>query len=306
MQSYEIKPIESVCAQKEMINHITLYVCELFFVILHVMYKPQHIELNYHGDVVVFDLDDTLYPERDYMLSGFKAVAEAVNISECRELQVASDGTLCPNTTPTDYQLKENASTAMIVKKMAEAFDIGKNAMDKLAEILNLCSEAKEQAIRNWVDIYRTHIPSITLPEDSRETLEKLSSMGIALALITDGRSVGQRNKLKALGLYKYFKESNIYISQERGHDKLSMEPFSYIVHRYPEARRFWYIGDNPSKDFISPNLMGWQTICLKNKGQNIHKQKVVPGAEYVPAMMIDALSEILTYKELCATRKLS
>ena len=44
---------------------------------------------------------------------------------------------------------------------------------------------------------------------------------------------------------------------------------------RYPECHDFTYVGDNPRKDFIAPNALGWQTVCLKDDGRNIHRQRV-------------------------------
>lgn len=226
---------------------------------------PPEIDLGYHGDVVVFDLDDTLYPERDFMLSGFRAVAGVAG-----------------------------ADIATGAELMAEAYDRGSNAMDALADFIGIGAAARETAIAEWVKVYRGHRPEIALDEDTLQTLERLRERGIALAVITDGRGLTQRNKLEALGLYRFFSPDNIYISEERGHDKMSMEPFGYMVHRYPEARRFMYVGDNPAKDFINPNLMGWTTVCLRDKGRNIHSQTNLPGAEYAPQRYVDSLGEIL------------
>ena len=46
-------------------------------------------------------------------------------------------------------------------------------------------------------------------------------------------------------------------------------------MNRYPECQDFTYVGDNLKKDFIAPNALGWQTVCLKDDGRNIHRQEV-------------------------------
>lgn len=229
---------------------------------------PAEIDLDYHGDVVVFDLDDTLYRERDYMLSGFRAVASYA--APCGD-------------------------TDMLVEGMVKAFDTGHNAMDALADLLDVAVSQREGAIAKWVQVYRSHSPELSLSEETASVLEALSARGVELALITDGRSVAQRGKIESLGLRRYFAPDNIYISEERGAGKESMEPFAYMVHRYPEAAGFSYVADNPVKDFLYPNLMGWQTICLSDRGANIHPQDLDVAEEYRPQTTIDSLRELLT-----------
>ena len=29
-------------------------------------------------------------------------------------------------------------------------------------------------------------------------------------------------------------------------------------------AEEYWYVGDNPAKDFVAPNSLGWKTIGVK------------------------------------------
>lgn len=237
---------------------------------------PPPIDLGYHGDVVAFDLDDTLYPEHDYMMSGFRVAA------------------LCALTAAGGESAEASADEA--VAAMADAWSRGCNAMDALAELLSLApGEDREECIATWVEAYRCHTPSLSLPDDSRRVLEHLSSAGVALALITDGRSISQRAKIKALGIDRFFAPDNIYISGERGHGKDDMEPFAYMAHRYPEARRLWYVADNPAKDFLYPNLMGWVTVCLRDSGRNIHPQNVeAAGNEYRPQHIVERLTELI------------
>jgi putative hydrolase of the HAD superfamily len=52
-------------------------------------------------------------------------------------------------------------------------------------------------------------------------------------------------------------------------------------------------VADNVSKDFIAPNIMGWQTICLIDNGKNIHKQQFEISA-YFTLFKIQNLVEIV------------
>ena len=55
--------------------------------------------------------------------------------------------------------------------------------------------------------------------------------------------------------------------------EKPALANYEYFMKRYTGCSDFTYVGDNPDKDFIAPNILGWKTICLKDYGRNIHKQ---------------------------------
>jgi putative hydrolase of the HAD superfamily len=63
-------------------------------------------------------------------------------------------------------------------------------------------------------------------------------------------------------------------------------------MERY-HSRTYYYIGDNPAKDFVAPNHLGWTTICLLDDGQNIHPQDFSLSQQMLPQHRISKLSEI-------------
>ena len=124
--------------------------------------------------------------------------------------------------------------------------------------------------------------------------MNELKHRGITLGLITDGRSISQRNKIKALGLDRWFDNENIIISEETQSEKIEEPNFRHFVKKYRGAE-FTYVGDNPKKDFIVPNRLGWKTVMLKDDGRNIHKQEAVP-AENLPQITITGIDELLDF----------
>jgi putative hydrolase of the HAD superfamily len=64
------------------------------------------------------------------------------------------------------------------------------------------------------------------------------------------------------------------------------------------EKKEYIYIADNVKKDFITPNKLGWTTICLFDKGQNIHKQNFNLENEYLPHFIINSFDEIILTHE--------
>ena len=87
--------------------------------------------------MVVFDLDDTLYKEVDYVYSGYRAVAAKV------ATDYGVDG-------PTAYRW------------MADAFGRGENPFDALEAGLGLTLPVAE-----LVELYRTHKPDLHLGGDT-------------------------------------------------------------------------------------------------------------------------------------------
>ena len=205
------------------------------------------------GCVVVFDLDDTLCPERDFVFSGFRAVSEFLGNE--------------------------------IADQMMEWFDTGeKDALEKALEVTG--SDQSKDAL---LSVYREHRPSLSLALGVRELIENLRSRGHPIGLITDGRSVTQRNKIEALGIQQLLDE--IVISEEFGSGKPDERNYRHFETKFPD-RAYAYIGDNIAKDFIAPNRLGWISVCLLNSGQNIHVQDFdAITADYLPQYRIQRLA---------------
>ena len=222
-------------------------------------------DIYYHGPVVALDLDDTLYSEREHAVAAYRAVAAMPDIAS-------------------------PSLSQRVVQVMTDALDRRENPFDALEEMLERDCIATLADIVQRVQVYRGYRPRrLTLYPDARELLDALRDRGVRCALVTDGRSATQRGKIRALGIEDRFHPQDILISGETGHDKTEPDNFAAVVHHYPEASRFIYIGDNPAKDFAMPAMLGWDTYCLRSRPGNIH-----PQGECADAVMIDSLTEIL------------
>lgn len=208
--------------------------------------------------IVCFDLDDTLYKEIDFVESGFRLIAESEEH---------------PDLLPMMMGWRERGEDVF--------FNLNK-------------AIGKETSKSEYLKIYRYHTPKITLSEGVEETLDELKSREVILGLITDGRSETQRNKIIALGLSRWFENDNIIISEEFGSEKTDERNFRYFMKKYPKMN-YLYIGDNPKKDFVVPNRLGWNTVILKDDGRNIHKQEAVP-VENLPQITITRIEELLDF----------
>ena len=123
-------------------------------------------------DVVIFDLDDTLYSEKDYVISGYRAVSE--NYKEFSDMEAL----------------------------LRRAFEQGKKAFNEVFAAKGILDEDN---LNKAIMIYRYHEPIISLYEGVEDMLVRIKSLGKKLGLITDGRPEGQRAKIKSLRLEGLF-----------------------------------------------------------------------------------------------------
>ena len=200
------------------------------------------IEINQIADIlnyieglkaVVFDLDDTLYGEKEYIRSGYRAVAKVIP-------QV------------------ENAE-----RKLWRFFLEKKPAID---EVLSMEGIYTEEFRQRCLGVYRLHEPDIHLYDGVMEILTKLRSDGYKLGIITDGRSEGQRAKIQVLGLGKYMD----HITDELGgvkYRKPNETAFIQMADKLNVAfTQMCYIGDNINKDFIAPLKLGMRAVWFRNQ----------------------------------------
>jgi putative hydrolase of the HAD superfamily len=206
--------------------------------------------------VVVLDLDDTLYNEVEYVLSGMRAVTAQINAT-----------------------YKSALTTELVDAYLNKHRDVWGLA----CSLLGLPVQTKEAFL--WM--YRLHVPEIALSPQVAAWLDGLSKAKAQLAVLTDGRSVSQRLKLASLGLG----DLPAYVSEEYGSEKPSPQRYEEIMRRWP-GKRYVYIGDNPRKDFIAPNRLGWLTLGLVDCGANIHPQRRDQVGEDAPQHWINKLED--------------
>jgi len=189
---------------------------------------------------VVFDLDDTLFAERDYVFSGFQAVDEWIR----RERQVTG--------------------FAVTANRRFEAGDRGK-IFDQT--LLELGVTGETGLVDELVRVYRTHRPKLRLLPDALTALE-WTRPRFALALISDGYLEVQQAKAAALGLESRLDTLVFTDVWGRKHWKPSPRAFQHVMERHRGSPGgYVYIADNPRKDFIAPRQLGWRTMRVRRPG---------------------------------------
>jgi len=201
---------------------------------------------------VIFDLDDTLYPERDYVRSGYRAVAEHLR-----------------------GQLGRNEPFEAALWKLFQAGRYSA-AFDELNHRQRL--GLGKDDIAELVAVYRSHRPTIQPYEGTAELLGRLHA-DYRLGLLSDGFLPAQQLKLQALGLGRFF--DAVVFTEELGREAWKPSPagFEAVAKRLGAPHESCaYVGDNPAKDFLAPNALGWLTVQVLHPGQ-IHAHKPAPPA---------------------------
>ena len=108
--------------------------------------------------VVVFDLDDTLYSEKEYVYSGINYLEKYI------------------------YKVYNQKLNGDLIKAYNEGNDFLQIACNKL----NLSQETKLSLL--W--IYRLHSPKIKLAKGIKRALYSLNKMKATVNILTDGRSI--------------------------------------------------------------------------------------------------------------------
>lgn len=201
---------------------------------------------------VAFDLDDTLYPEEAFVMSGYRAVSKSV----------------------------EAEHGVAVFDDLAALFRTGRRG-DLFTPVLRRRLGAVDEAyVKTLVEVYRGHRPRIEPFLGAEETLRDLAT-DFRIGLISDGIAEVQDRKLAALGLRGYF--DAVVFSGAFGREfwKPHPRPYRACAGRLglPPSRML-YVGDNPAKDFVTARELGMATIRVRRPGTLHHAVNAARGYE--------------------------
>jgi putative hydrolase of the HAD superfamily len=214
--------------------------------------------------VLVFDLDDTLFPEHEFVKSGFQAASNWI----LRQYSVSNF-----------FEVAWNF------------FEEGKRGKIFNLTLEQLGVEYETQMIQEILQVYREHKPTLSLHYDARWVINYFQQ-DKQLGLITDGYLTTQRNKVDALGIEANF--DAIVYSDLYGREnwKPSRLPYEQIMRSLGcSGKECVYIGDNPHKDFVTAKTLDWMTIQIcRTDGEYANVKK---DTEYEADIKISSLYEL-------------
>ncbi|MEV5542187.1 HAD family hydrolase [Saccharopolyspora shandongensis] len=200
---------------------------------------------DHRDSCVVFDIDDTLYLERDYVRSGFAAIERLHGLGGFAEAawQLFLDG-------------------------------VRGDTIDRALRVIG--PDPDPALVRQLVSTYREHRPDIRLLPDALGWLEHHHA-GTRLACVTDGALSSQRAKASALGLANWCPTIVMTAALGAEYGKPHVRAFQEVarVTSLP-PQRYVYVADNPRKDFDGPHQLGWATIRIRRRG-GLHAELATP-----------------------------
>ncbi len=216
---------------------------------------------------VVFDLDDTLISEDEYIRSGYKAVAKFL-----RDL----------------YGWDERMTFRHLYDLYLEN---PKNVFNRLLDSHDI--RYRESEILELVTVYREHVPEISFFKDVPRTLWDLKNQGVKLGILTDGYAVTQRKKLTALRAKKFF--DKVIITDELGREYWKPDPRPFVMMKEAFKVNFEdmvYVGDNPEKDFFIGRDLPIMTVRIIRENSIYSDREYREG--YRESLKIESLEELL------------
>lgn len=219
---------------------------------------------------VIFDLDDTLYPETEYVRAAFYHTAAFLT---------------------KEYGLDTEEVFGQMLRLLHEN---GRGKIfDSISHLYHL-----EADVSKLVKIYRETEPVLFLYPDADKVLTELKKRNVLTGLITDGCASVQRKKISALPLEN--RMDSVIVTDELGTDEMGnkySKPSLFVYRKSVEElgcrpEDAVYIGDNPQKDFIGARELGMKTVRIQRK-EGDHWQDVPPPG-YEADREISLLTEIL------------
>lgn len=215
-------------------------------------------------EAILFDLDDTLYPEIHYVRSGFRVVAKIL----------------------ADRGFGPPAETVALMEYCHWHVDRDR-VFQHTAKVLGF----PETWIPELVCAYRRHDPTIHLPAETQGVLGTLCRH-FRLGIVTDGHREVQWRKIRALGLHRMV--DVIVTSDDFGRrfwkpDSLPFRTACRGLKVRPE--KVIFVGDHPIRDIRGAAQLGMTTVRIHRPDGYFRQQPHAPG--YPPDREIADLNEL-------------
>jgi putative hydrolase of the HAD superfamily len=205
------------------------------------------MDLNNNNSIkinaVIFDLDDTLYDERIYLSKFFLFLSKK-------------------------YKFNFYYRKYFFKKKIYKKKDFIRFILIKEKKFSYLF----HKKIFNEYKVFKT---KIFLNSYAKKIFIFLKKKNVKLFILTNGHPYIQNNKIKYLGIKKYF--NNIFFARKLYKDKPSLKTFKIVLQKIkmlPE--QVLMIGDEYYTDIVGARKLGIKTLFLNNSS------KIYPYGEFI------------------------
>lgn len=192
---------------------------------------------------MIFDLDDTLYSKSEVF---FK--------------------TLCQFATPSIdaeslYSTYQKRSDEAFEKFSAGEITLSQSHQTRVANTFkDVGIELSSEKTQAFIKAYQDTLNAITLSEEWIEVFQQCNKESYQIAILTNGPTNHQKNKLYQLNLSKWIPEDFWFISESIQAKKPSIQAFHHVESKI-SADEYFMIGDDIKTDITGAIQANWHPI---------------------------------------------
>lgn len=159
--------------------------------------------------------------------------------------------------------------------------------------------EITEEEALEFQHVYRKHQQHMDISETMHQILDLIQSRGISMAILTNGDTDHQLEKIHGMHLERWFSDDRIFVSDAVGYFKPDVRTFQAVeeaLHLNPAET--WYIGDSIENDIEGAGNAGWHAILLNRRHND------TSGIQHRPDYIVESEEELLKLLEKIVGKK--
>ena len=192
---------------------------------------------------VIFDLDDTLYSKSEVFFKTFSLFATPSIDAESL------------------YLTYQKRSDEAFEKFSAGEISLSQSHLERVSNTFkDVGIELSSEKILAFIKAYQDTLNAITLSEEWIEVFQQCNKESYQIAILTNGPTNHQKNKLYQLNLSKWIPEDFWFISETIQAKKPSIQAFQHVESKI-SADEYFMIGDDVQTDITGAIQANWQPI---------------------------------------------
>lgn len=221
----------------------------------------QHIRL------ILFDLDNTLLHLHEYWEESIKEAFRQMEISSDLELDELYSF----------FKIQDELYCKLYDEGVISLWEFRRDRFIKTMEHFkrNVTNEDAVQFHELFTSLTNYYIK----PTGKLDRTLALLAEKYLIGVVTNGTPDFQRNKIRQMGLSRYFKDEHLFISEEVGYSKPAKEIYQMAMDAFKvAAHEVVFVGDSIKNDVIGPMNHGMKAIWVNNHADSLPSH-VIPYA---------------------------
>lgn len=205
---------------------------------------------------VIFDVDETLYNMTQPFERAFKEIWQDKYDIDMYELYTAS----------------RIHSDRVFDQVMAGTMTVDGAGVYRMQHAMrDFGFEITEEEALEFQHVYRKHQQHLDISKTMERILNLLKERGVSLAILTNGETNHQMEKIRGMGLERWFSDDRIFVSDAVGYFKPDVRTFRAVEDAlHLNREETWYIGDSIENDIEGAGAAGWHAILLNRHHNDI------------------------------------